>query len=343
VTASPPRDRGTDRDLGGGPAAGELGSLPMGPGQGGGRILVVDDDTDIARFVELTLTMEGFEVIVAHDGEQALELVLQRQPDLVVLDLMMPVLDGVEVTRRLRANAMTSALPVIMLTAKGQTVDKVLGLTAGADDYVVKPFDTLELVARVRGTLRRNQEFREVSPLTGLPGNNRILREIGDRLRAGEHFAVCYCDIDNFKAVNDAYGFARGDEFIITLARKLVTAVGDIGPPPPFLGHIGGDDFVVICDPAQVLPLTDAAVTEFEAAADELYDVEDRARGYVSVKSRRDGPRDVGLVTVSVGVALSTRRPYTDPREVIADASEMKTVAKSQPGSFVAVDRRSGV
>jgi len=306
------------------------------------RILVVDDDVDIAGFIKIELEMAGFEVVVAHDGETALDLVTRCEPDLIILDLMMPILDGVELTRRLRADAMTSALPIIMLTAKGQTVDKVLGLTAGADDYVVKPFDTLELVARVRGTLRRNQEFREVSPLTGLPGNNRILREIGDRLRAKEDFAVCYCDIDGFKAVNDAYGFARGDEFIATLARKLLQAVGAIGPPSAFLGHVGGDDFVVICSPDQIRPLTETAVTEFEAAADRLYDEEDRARGYVSVKSRRDGVLDVGLVTVSIGVALSSRRHYTGPRELIAVASEMKTVAKTQPGSFVAVDRRSG-
>jgi diguanylate cyclase (GGDEF)-like protein len=306
------------------------------------RILVVDDDEDIARFVQISLEIEGFQVFVAHDGEAALEAVQEHQPDLVILDLMMPTIDGVEVTKKMRANAMTSALPIIMLTARGQTVDKVLALTAGADDYIVKPFETMELVARIRSTLRRNQEFREVSPLTGLAGNTRIVQEIADRLRSGEPFAVCYCDIDGFKAVNDAYGFARGDEFIITLARKLQRAVIDIGLPPAFLGHVGGDDFVLICTPDQVLPLTDKAVTEFESAADQLYDAEDRARGYVSVKSRRDGVRDVGLVTVSVGVALSTRRVYHDPRELVADASEMKTVAKSQPGSFVAVDRRTG-
>lgn len=305
------------------------------------KILVVDDDPDIARFLELTLSMEGFDVMTASDGARALELVGRRQPDLVLMDLMIPGLDGVEVTKRLRANAMTTALPVIMLTAKGQTVDKVLGLSIGADDYIVKPFDTMELVARVRGTLRRNQESREVSPLTGLPGNNRILREIRDRLGGPDAFAVCYCDIDNFKAVNDAYGFARGDDFIVTLARKLVLAVAEAGPPPAFIGHIGGDDFVVVCSPGLVLALTDRAVTSFEAAVDTLYDAGDRARGYVSVKSRRGDVRQVGLATVSVGVALSTQRPYTDPRQVIADASEMKTVAKSQPGSFVAVDRRT--
>jgi len=305
------------------------------------RILVVDDDADIAAFVGQELEMEGFEVALAHSGEDALAMVRQYQPDLVVLDQLMPGLDGVEVIRRLRAQVVTSALPIIVLTARSQTVDKVVALTAGADDYMVKPFDTMELVVRVRGTLRRNQEFRDASPLTGLPGNNRILREIGDRLRGGAEFAVCYCDIDGFKAVNDAYGFARGDEFIVTLGRELLIAVSEAGPPPAFLGHIGGDDFVVICSPAQIRPLTDQAVSRFEQAADALYDEDDRTRRYVSVRSRRDGVQDVGLVTVSIGVALSSRKAYADPRELVAVASEMKTVAKSQPGSFVAMDRRT--
>jgi diguanylate cyclase (GGDEF)-like protein len=304
------------------------------------RILVVDDDPDIAGFVQMSLRVEGYDVAVAHDGLAALQLVRSYQPDLMILDVMMPELDGIEVLRRVRADPVTTALPVIVLTAKGQTPDKVIGLQAGADDYVVKPFDTLELVVRVQNTLRRNRESREVSPLSGLPGNHRILREIADRLRSGKPFAVCYCDIDGFKAVNDAYGFARGDEFIVTLGRKLLEAVATRSSA--FLGHVGGDDFVVICDPEDIRPLTEQAVTEFEKAADALYDPEDRERGYITVKSRRDGIKDVGLVTVSIGVALSTRRPYTDPRQIIADATEMKSVAKSQPGSYVAVDRRSG-
>jgi diguanylate cyclase (GGDEF) domain len=304
------------------------------------KILVVDDDPDIAGFVQMSLRVEGYDTAVAYDGLAALQMVRSYQPDLMILDVMMPEMDGIEVLRRVRADPVTTALPVIVLTAKGQTPDKVIGLQAGADDYVVKPFDTLELVVRVQNTLRRNRESREVSPLSGLPGNHRILREIADRLRSGKPFAVCYCDIDGFKAVNDAYGFARGDEFIVTLGRKLLEAVSTRSSA--FLGHVGGDDFVVICDPEDIRPLTEQAVTEFEKAADALYDPEDRERGYITVKSRRDGVKDVGLVTVSIGVALSTRRAYTDPRQIIADATEMKSVAKSQPGSYVAVDRRSG-
>jgi diguanylate cyclase (GGDEF)-like protein len=310
----------------------------------GGRpdlILVVDDDEDIARFVQVNLKLHGFEVAHARDGAEALEVIGERRPDLAVVDLMMPRVDGVELTRRLRADPMTAALPIIMLTAKGLTVDKVVGLTAGADDYLVKPFDTSELIARVVSTLRRNREYREVSPLTGLPGNTRIGREITDRVRSGSDYAVGYVDIDRFKSVNDVYGFVRGDEFIGALARSLHKAVMAAGLPPAFLGHIGGDDFVIVCAPDQVRALTEAAGVDFEKAADELYDQDDALRGYVEVRDRRNNLQRAHLVTLSIGVALSSgTRRFADPREIIAVANEMKSVAKSQPGSYVAVDRR---
>jgi diguanylate cyclase (GGDEF)-like protein len=303
-------------------------------------ILVVDDDRDIARFVEVNLQLHGFEVLVAHDGEQALAMVQDRKPDLAVVDVRMPRVDGLELTRRLRADPMTAALPIILLTAKGLSVDKVVGLTAGADDYIVKPFDTSELVARVRSTLRRTQEFREVSPLTGLPGNTRILREIADRVRGGTDFAVCYIDIDRFKSVNDAYGFGRGDEFIAALAQCLHRAVVDSEAPPAFLGHVGGDDFVVVCRPDQVRKITEQAGSDFDRAIEEIYDPEDVQRGHLEIVDRRGNVQRPNLVTISVGVALSTARTFTDPREVIAVATEMKNVAKKESGSFVAYDRR---
>ncbi len=304
-------------------------------------IVVVDDDVDLARFVEVPLRRQGYDVLLAHDGETALALIGERRPDLAIIDWMMPRLDGLALTRRLRANPLTMPMPIIMLTARGQTAEKVIGLTAGADDYLVKPFDTMELVARVRSTLRRNQEYRQVSPLTGLPGNTRILREIADRVRGGVEYAVCHVDIDRFKSVNDAYGFARGDEFITALAGALHGAVVHVGPPPAFLGHIGGDDFILVCHPDQVRPLTGKAVVDFEAAADVLYDPADAQRGYLEVTMRSGERQRAALVTLSIGVALSTNRPFSDPREAVSVASDMKAVAKKHQGSYVALDRRA--
>lgn len=308
-----------------------------------GRILVVDDDVDITRFIEMNLSFEGFEVLTAYDGAEALTIIERDRPDLVVLDVMMPHIDGVELCRQLRADPMTAALPVIMLTAKGLSADKVLGLTAGADDYIIKPFDTLELIARVRSTLRRNQDMRDVSPLTGLPGNTRILSEIADRVAGSADYAVCYVDIDNFKTVNDVYGFYRGDEVIATLAQVLHCAVTDVGQasrPKVFLGHIGGDDFVVVCTPEQVGAITGQAIEQFERDSPALYDAEDVERGYFEVRDRQGSLHRHGLLTLSIGVALSTQRTFDDHRQVVAVASEMKQVAKRNPGSVVAVDRR---
>ena len=312
----------------------------MGPTGDTEVILVVDDDRDIVRFVEVNLRLHGFDVITASDGQHALSVIENNRPDLVLVDLMMPNLDGLGLTRRLRADPLTAALPIIMLTARAMTADKVLGLSAGADDYLVKPFDTLELVARVRSTLRRNQEYREVSPLTGLPGNTRILREISDRVSSGADYAVCYIDMDRFKTFNDAYGFARGDEVITALARALHRAVAEAGLPPVFLGHVGGDDFVLVLTPDQVRPTTTRAVELFEVAADDLYDPVAARRGYLEITDRRGNVQRANLVTLSIGVALSTSRQFGDPREVVSAASEMKSVAKTQPGSYVAIDRR---
>jgi diguanylate cyclase (GGDEF)-like protein len=253
---------------------------------------------------------------------------------------MMPVLDGVEVLRRLRATAATAVTPVVLLTARSLSADKVVGLTAGADDYIVKPFDVLELLARVQTTLRRTAEARSVSPLTGLPGNSRIELEIAARARAGAGgYAVCHVDLDEFKAFNDAYGFLRGDQLLLGLSRCLQSAAAAAGGPPVFVGHIGGDDFVVVCTPAQAEVIGQAVVAGFDRQVAAHYDPVDRDRGHLEVPDRRGTLRHHPLVSVSIGVAWQVGGDR-DPRAVVAAAAEMKSWAKTQPGSVVAVDRR---
>src|SRR5205823_2188653 len=212
-------------------------------------VLVVDDDPDVARFVEVNLRSAGYDVTVASNGEEALEKAVELRPDLVLLDVMMPKLDGFEVAQRLRRDQRTSSCSIIMLTAKALSADKVLGLSSGADDYIIKPFDPVELLARVKGTLRRAREMRALSPLTGLPGNIRIQEEIRRLVGEDQPFALLYADLDHFKAYNDHYGFVRGDRAIQVLARVSTEVTHDIAGPAGFVGHVGGDDFIVLVHP----------------------------------------------------------------------------------------------
>jgi CheY-like chemotaxis protein len=306
------------------------------------RVLLIDDDDETIQFVELNLRMDGFDVEVVRNGETALARLPIAPPDLLLLDVTLPGIDGLEVTHRVRADPRTSHLPVIMLTGRGQSADKVLGLTAGADDYLLKPCDTVELIARVRSTLRRNAEMRSLSPLTGLPGNHRIEAEIVRRRSEQMPLAVCYCDLDGFKSFNDAYGWIRGDEAINLLAaaaREAAVTVADSGGPVPFVGHVGGDDLVVICEPAQAHAVTGKIIDLVDAGVPRLYDPEDAHRGYLERADRQGTLRQFPLISVSIGVAVGSDGDR-DARQLVAAATEMKTVAKRQWGSVAAFDRR---
>ena len=304
-------------------------------------ILVVDDDPDIARFVEVNLRSAGYEVVVAGDGEAALTQASILRPDLVLLDVMMPRLDGFEVAQRLRKNPQTANTSIIMLTAKALSGDKVTGLQSGADDYIIKPFDPIELLARVKGTLRRAKEMRNLSPLTGLPGNIRIQEEIERQVREGQRFAVLYCDLDNFKAYNDQKGFVRGDRLIQTTARIIQDAVAAHDGVNGFVGHVGGDDFVVVVAPESAEDVAKGICEGFDLARKDFYEPEDLELGSVRLEDRKGVMQDIPLVGISIGIASSALRPFAHYGEAVSVATEMKQFAKRQTGSSYAIDKRS--
>jgi diguanylate cyclase (GGDEF)-like protein len=304
-------------------------------------ILVVDDDPDIARFVEVNLRSAGYDVAVAGDGEEALEKAGELRPDLVLLDVMMPRIDGFEVAQRLRKNPQTANTSIIMLTAKALSADKVTGLQSGADDYIIKPFDPIELLARVKGTLRRAKEMRNLSPLTGLPGNIRIQEEIERQVREARPFAVLYCDLDNFKTYNDQKGFVRGDRLIQATARIIQDAVVESDPGEGFVGHVGGDDFVVVVNPDVGERIAQRICERFDEARSGFYEAEDLDRGFIRMEDRKGVMQDVPLVGISVGIATTARRGFAHYGEAVAVATEMKQFAKRDGGSSYAIDRRA--
>jgi diguanylate cyclase (GGDEF)-like protein len=311
-------------------------------GGGGENLLVVDDDPFIARLLEIELKAAGYDVRVASDGEQALAAAQERPPQLVLADVMMPNMDGFELTRRLRQDPRTATVSVIMLTARGLSADKLEGFAIGADDYIVKPFDTPELLARIRGVLNRASDTRARSPMTGLAGNVAIEDEIERRVSGGDPFAILYADLDRFKAYNDRYGFLRGDDAIRETARVIEEAAGDVAGAEAFVGHAGADDFVVVVPPESATATAQKIVEAFDEMAPALYDVDDRANGYIEVTNRRGDLQRFPLLTLSIGIASTEKRSFRHYAEAVTVAMEMKQYTKETGASSWSIDRRTG-
>jgi PleD family two-component response regulator len=302
-------------------------------------VLIVDDDPATCALLSERLAEDGISSEAVHDGVSAVQRAIILRPQLVVLDLGLPELSGDQVFERLQADHRTRYTPVVFLTGSSRSDDKVRHLRAGADDYVTKPFDIEELAARVLTALRRSRTLGGLNPLSGLPGNTAIYEEITARLRAGCAFACLYLDIDNFKSFNDRYGFTRGDTLISELAEAIFGAVAASGEDA-FLGHIGGDDFVVLCATGQAEPLAEEIVARFGVRSRQLHDAGDIAAGGYEAPDRRGLRSRWPFASVSVGVALSSTRAFTTAAALAQAAAEMKTVAKRQTERRVALDRR---
>src|SRR4051812_34513727 len=303
------------------------------------RVLVIDDDSAIRDVVTEALSDAGFDCMAAATGAHGLDLARDASPDAVVLDILMPDLSGDDVYHALRRGSLTRYTPVIFLTAQREAGQKVKRLLDGADDYMTKPFDTDELAARVSTAISRSQELRALNPLSGLPGNLAITGELGRLLEDGRDWACLYCDVDHFKEFNDHYGFARGDELIVALARLLVE-VAETMAPDGFVGHIGGDDFVMLVPDALAETAADEIARRFDAVVPSLYDDEDRRRGHITRMDRRGIVRDISLATVSIGIVPVRRDRFSSAVAVSRAAAELKEVAKRSEGSGWAVDRR---
>lgn len=303
-------------------------------------ILVADDDPKVRELLRIFLEKSGYRVLLAGNGIEAISMAQESVPDVILVDVMMPQMDGFEVCRQLRNDTRIGHVPILMLTSRSALGDKLSGFESGADDYVTKPFDLDELLARIRALLRRAREVPARSPLTGLPGNRMLEEELRYRLQSGGALALLYVDMDNFKAFNDAYGFVRGDEAIRLLARLIQESVAEKGSPDDFIGHIGGDDFAIITRPERAEAICKTLIERFDAAIPALYDPADLEQGYLRGYDRHGVPHRFPLMTISVGVVNNINRTFSSLDEMGRLAAEMKHLAKRMPGSTYAVDRR---
>ncbi len=234
------------------------------------KIVIAEDDDAIAHMVNMALGDAGFLCLRARDGDEALKLVKAHDPDLLVLDVMMPRVDGLEVARRLKADVMWSRTPILMLTALATTDDQVAGLEAGADAYMSKPFDLREMSARVKAMVRTARRERNRNPTTNLPGSRAIDEEIEGALKSGKPTAAAHIDILNFDSYSDTIGIARSEDTVKNLGAWLLEAARVASGGGAFVGHIGGSDFLAVLSPEHVEPFLSGAEAAFHSKRSEL-------------------------------------------------------------------------
>ncbi len=328
------------------------------------EILVVDDELVFRQHWKRILEGADFRVRLASDGDEALAEIHRHPPDLVILDLLMNRMNGDEVCRQLKQSQQTESIPVIMVTAKSDFGDKIESLRYGANDYLVKvgggesptmetgeaevqvpggtPAGKLEqeLIARVRNALRLKVDNRDGNPLTGLPGNARIERELTQRIAAGKPLAFLFIDIDHFKAYNDYYGYQRGDEAIHRTAELLTNVIWKHGDHDDFVGHVGGDDFVIMTTPALADAVANGLVDGFESILEQLFDPADYSARQFVVEGRTGTMETFELMSLTIALVTNENEPLVHPAQVNDRAMELKKYGKKQPGSFIAHDRR---
>ncbi len=288
---------------------------------GKARLLIVEDDNDIANMLRIYFTSQGYDADTAGRGNDALDKTRQVMPHLIVLDIMLPDIDGYEVCRRLRTNTRTSHIPVIFLTQKDERSDKLQGLELGADNYITKPFDIEELKLYVQNAIARSERESLTDPQSGLP-SGRLIEDQLRRMIRQKGWAFMDVRINAFEAFKDVYGFIAANDVLRFTAMLLGEVADEMGSHEDFIGHAGGDNFVIVTKEESA----DAIRTRLKARfAEEVlthYNFMDRQQGFVMAPDENGQMVQSPLMTMAIGVVSPSTHFFADIREITELAAE---------------------
>ncbi len=259
------------------------------------KILVVEDDLDVAEMLNAYFRVQGYEVFTVNWGEDGVRACQTVDPDLVVLDIRLPDIDGYEVARRLRTDRRTQDVPIIFLTEKRDRADRLHGLELGADDYITKPFDVQELRLRVRNALRRASQGSLNNPVSGLPDGALVDEKLYEMLQRGK-WALLLVSIINLDVFRDAYGFVASDDVLRAISLMVHNAMREVGDTEDFVGHLTPTDFVLMVSPGNLSALQDRVQTRLEQSLDYFYPIKDRDQ-----VSKRDDRLIIKIIEVPAG------------------------------------------
>jgi len=289
---------------------------------GKAQLLIVEDDIDIANKLKIYFTNQGYDVDTVLRGADALEKTRHNLPHLIILDIMLPDMDGFEVCQVLRTTTRTSHVPVIFLTQKDERSDKLQGLELGADDYITKPFDIDELKLRVQRAIYRAEVQNLTDPRSGLPSGRLIEDQLRKIIRE-DGWALMDIRIQHFEPFKEVYGFVAGDDVLRFTAMLMGEVVDELGTTSDFIGHAGGDNFIVITSQAAAESIRQRLKERFASEVLTHYNFLDRQQGYLLTV--QDGqPREVPLMTLAIGMVSPAEHEFADIREITELAAEAR-------------------
>ncbi len=268
------------------------------------QILIVEDDLDLSEMLNAYFRVQGYEVLTAAWGKDAVKLSTEHNPDLVVLDIRLPDIDGYEVCRQLRTNRRTQDIPVIFLTEKRDRVDKLAGLELGVVDYITKPFDIQELRLRVRNSLRRAAQATLVNPVTSVPEGQLVQEKLSEMINGDSNWALLTIGIHGLDTFGDRYGFIASDDVLRAVTLMVNNAIREVGNESDFIGHLGQNEFVIITDPEHVNAIRDRIEIRIKQSMEYFYPLKDRDEARRAMAESR--------LRLMVGQVLSSNGPFSD-------------------------------
>ncbi|BHH82561.1 GGDEF domain-containing response regulator [Desulforhopalus sp. 52FAK] len=313
------------------------------------KILIIDDSIEHIKIL-IALLDDLYDVYFAKSGREGIAILPSVHPDIILLDIMMPGMDGFAVCKEIKKEPLYQETPIVFISAQGADEDETQGLELGAIDYITKPFSPAIVRARIKNHLQLRTAMQELkhlyslaldaNPITGLPGNNSITQHIESKVLSGENVCVIYTDIDNFKAYNDKYGFTRGDDVIHFTSEIIQTTVRKSPCPDAFIGHVGGDDFILVIPSEYGYEVPKEIIRRFDKEVTQFYNRQDTDLRYIESKNRQGKAQIFPIMSLSIaGIDLQNKN-YTTCLEVNDACAEMKKRAKESPGSTICFDRR---
>lgn len=239
------------------------------------KILIVEDDLDIAEMLNAYFRVQGYEVFTVNWGEDGVRAAQTVLPNLIILDIRLPDIDGFEVARRVREDRRTNEIPIIFLTEKRDRSDILQGLEVGADDYITKPFDVQELRLRVRNSLKRVSQASLTNPVSGLPEGALVDEKLSDVVHKSG-LSLLHISIANLQVFREAYGFVASDDVLRAISLMISNALKETGSADDFLGHISPSDFIVVLSPETRVAFQEKINSRLQQSLDYFYPLNDR-------------------------------------------------------------------